>query len=181
MIIEKKTFKIANILILIIILFVCCVIVVQNPSKYTFALLPSKYLVSILSILGIVTIPYLSNYLIKLIFSKKAFFEINEKGIYNGLSFIKQKQINWENVKSIDVINYQGILRVRIKLNNYDSFIDDADFIAKLILKQTIRELETPILIDNVYLKCSFEMLSKIIFDYYKKYKGNGLNVEFLN
>lgn len=169
--IERKTFKIVSMLILITILFVCCVIAGLNPEKYTFVLLPSKYLVLILSILGIIAIIYFSIFLIKLIFSHKAFFEISEKGIYNGLGFTKEKKIEWNNIEKVDIINYKGIPRIRVKLYNYEPFIENTDFITKFILKQTVNDLGTPIIIDNVYLKCSFEDLSKIIFDFWGKYK----------
>lgn len=169
--INKKTFKIVSILVLTAILFVCCVVAIQNPENYTFVLLPSKYLVLILSILGIVTIVYLSNFLIRLIFTKKAFFEINEKGIYNGLGFTKEKQIEWSNIEEVDIINYKGIQRIRVKLYNYRPYIENTDFITRFILKQTVNDLGTPIIIDNVYLKCSFEDLGKIIFEYWEKYK----------
>ncbi|PIF47275.1 hypothetical protein CLU96_4325 [Chryseobacterium sp. 52] len=169
--INKKSFKIVSILVLVAILFVCCVVAIQNPEKYTFALLPSKYLVATLSILGIITIIYLSKFLIRLISTKNAFFEINEKGIYNGLGFTKEKQIEWNNIEEIDIINYKGIQRIRVKLYNNRPFIENTDFITKFILKQTINDLGTPIIIDNTYLKCSFEDLSGIIFEYWEKYK----------
>lgn len=169
--IEKNIFKMVSILILVIILFVCCLIAVQNPEKYTFILLPSKYLVLCLSIIGMLTIIYFVNFLIRLIFSKKAFFEINEKGIYNGLGFTKKKQILWDNIKELDTINYKGISRIRIQLYNYSPFIDDTDFITKFIIKQTTKDLRTPIIIDNVYLNCTFEELEKAVFESWKKYK----------
>ncbi|MFN1217156.1 STM3941 family protein [Chryseobacterium kwangjuense] len=170
--IEKKVFKIVNILIVILILFICCVLAIQHPEKYIFILLPSKYLVLILSIIGIVAIIYLSFFLIRLIFARKAFFEINEKGIHNGLGLTKEKQIEWNNIEEVDIINYKGIQRIRIKLYNYHPFIENTDFITKFILKQTVNDLGTPIIIDNVYLKCSFDELSKIILDSWKKYKN---------
>lgn len=171
--IEKRTFKMLFILIIIIILLGCCIIGLQNPEKYTFVLLPSKYLVLALSGIGIVVIPYVCNFLIRLIFSKTAFFEINKKGIYNGLGFTKKKQIEWECIKEIDIINYQGISRIRIKVFDNEPFIENTDFIKKIILKQTINELSTPILIDNVYLKCSFEELSKMVLSSWEKYKSD--------
>ncbi|QIY90534.1 hypothetical protein [Chryseobacterium gallinarum] len=169
--IEKNSFKIVAILLFLTILFVCCIIAVQNPEKYTFVLLPSKYLVFTLSILGIIAIIYLYNFLLKIIFTKKAFFEVNEKGIYNGLGFTKEKLIIWNNIKEIDIINYKGILRVRIKLFNDKPFIENTDFATKFILRQTINDLKTPIIIDSVYLKSSFEVLSKAIFKYWEEYK----------
>jgi len=170
--IEKRNFKVVSILMLIVILFVWCVITVQNPEKYTFVLLPSKYLVLILSIIGMMAMIYLFIFFIKLIFNKKAFFEINEKGIYNGLGFTKEKQIEWNNIKKVDIINYKGIPRIRINLYNDHPFIENTDFITKFILKQTIKDLGTPIIIDNVYLKCSFDELSKIILESWEKYKN---------
>jgi hypothetical protein len=169
--IEKKTFKIITILIIVIILLLCCIIAIQNPEKYTFVLLPSKYLVIILSTLGIIAILYLCNFLIRLIFNKNAFFEINEIGIYNGLGFTKKKQIDWKFIKEIDTVNYQGILRIRVKVYDNKPFIENTDFITQFILKRTIKELGTPVLLDNVYLKCSFDDLNKLIFDSWDKYK----------
>lgn len=169
--IEKTTFKITLILIIVIILLMCCIIAIQNPSKYTFVFLPSKYLVIILSSLGIITITYFCLFLMKLIFSKKSFFEINECGIYNGLTFIKRKQIDWRSIEDIDIVNYQGILRIRVKVYDNKQFIEKTDFITRFILKQIINELGTPVLIDNVYLKCSFDNLTKLIFNSWEKYK----------
>ncbi|MGC5742977.1 STM3941 family protein [Chryseobacterium sp. NFX27] len=169
--IEKNVFKIVTILMLIVALFVWCVITVQNPEKYTFVLLPSKYLVLILSSIGMIAMIYLFNFFIRLIFNKKAFFEINKKGIYNGLGFTKEKKIEWNNIEKVDVINYKGIPRIRVNLYNYRPFIENTDFVTKFILKQTVKDLGTPVIIDNVYLKCSFDELSKRILDSWEKYK----------
>lgn len=173
--IKKKKFKIITILIIVIILLACCVVAIQNPGKYTFVLLPSKYLVIILCVLGIITIPYLCNFLIGLVFNKNAFFEINETGIYNGLGFIKKKQIDWRFIKEIDTVNYQGIFRIRVKVYDNKSFIENTDFITQFILRQIIKELGTPVLLDNIYLNCTFEELEKAVLDGWEKYKSKSV------
>lgn len=170
--IEKKTFKIVIILMIIAFAFFCCVMGIQNPEKYTFILLPSKYLVIILSILGILVMPYLFVYLYRLLLSKSSYFAIDENGIYNGLSFLKEKNVLWKNIVEIDTIKYQGILRIRIKIKDYNIYLNKLNFFSKYIAEETIKEMGTPILIDNVYLKSDFIDLSNMIFKYWEEYKS---------
>lgn len=170
--IEKKTFKIAMILMIIVFAFFCCIIAVQNPERYIFILLPSKYLVLILSILGILVMPYLFVYFYKLLLSKSSYFAINENGIYNGLSFLKEKNVLWKDVVAIDTVKYQGILRIRIKIKDYNIYLNKLNFFSKYIAEETIKEMGTPILIDNIYLKSDFIDLSNMIFKYWEEYKS---------
>lgn len=169
--IEKKTYKIAMILMIIVFAFFCCIVAVQNPEKYTFILLPSKYLVLTFSILGILVMPYLFVYLYRLLLSKSSYFVINENGIYNGLSFLEEKNILWKEVVAIDTVKYQGIFRIRIKMKDYNIYLNKLNFFSKYIAEETIKEMGTPILIDNVYLKSDFIDLSNMIFKYWEEYK----------
>jgi hypothetical protein len=157
-------------LVILIGAFFCGIIAIQNPSKYVSVLAPSEYIVFLLSLLGILFIPYLSVFFIKWIFSKNAFLEIDEKGVYYGLSYSKEKQIYWEEIVDIVDPENRKSKKIGIIVKNPNRFIK-GDIITKFFLEIEQNNYKTAIHINTYFLSGNFNDIKQSIILYWESYK----------
>ncbi|MBC7556631.1 MAG: hypothetical protein H7195_06685 [Chryseobacterium sp.] len=170
--IKTNKIQILGLIIIMVVILFCSLVALQNPGKYTYFLFRSKIIVFFLAVLGILLSIYVITYYSKILF-KKEYFGTNREGIYNGCSYLKEKQINWHEIVELNEIKYQGISRIRVKVIDNKKYLKNLNFMTKYIADRTIKDLGTPIIIDSANLDCTFDEIKKLIFDNWKKNKTN--------
>jgi len=163
---NKNYFKRISIIILMIFVLFGLVNFLRYPSKHTYFLLPSKNMVIIFSIIGIITCAFVMFLVIKSIFRKDVFLKINEEGIFNGFFLYEKKLIKWEEVSKIETIkyNYNNYIAIFLKEmpNNEKGF-------SSIFFKMNKISIGTPYIITSGDLDCTFEELERLIFESYKQ------------
>ena len=169
-IISKKKYNFRAILALIIVIFAFFFSLkfLLHPSEYIYFGLPSKEIVVIFSVIGLLSCLIVAFVIMKVMFRKNTFLRIDKHGIYDGFSLYDCKFIKWEEISRIKIINY-----------NYNNYI--AIFTTKrlqkekginlLFYKMNEFSMGTPYIITSGYLDCSFKELERIILDAYKENK----------
>lgn len=168
---KQNNFKIICFLIIFITLFSFCIIGLQNPQKYTYFLVPSSKLVAILSIIGIIILPYISTHFIIWLFQKKNGLELNKEGIYNRTYYLKIKFIPWKEIKNISVSDKNTEKRIKILVKEPLKYLEGSDFLTKLFMKIQIKSSGTPIYINSFFLKVSKKELFEILIKKWEKHK----------
>lgn len=140
-----------------------------NPSKYVYWFLPSKEIVFVVSVIGIIfTIMGLILVLYN-VFNDKYYIEINNQGVFIGLLPYHNRFVRWEDIEEIEEkkINYNKYLVLFVK--DPILYLDnDNNLLHKFFFKMNLNMHGTPYFINTNSLDCSFEELKKNIIEYWK-------------
>lgn len=169
-IIEKsKNYSLRVLVILILILTLYfSIIFLLDPAEHTYFLLPTKEVVFVFSILGILTSLLVLFIILKNIFRKNGFIKINEKGVYNGFFLYNKNFINWGEIKNIKTIKYNHNRYVAVFLKNARN---DEKGISSLFYNLNMKTMGTPYIINSGDLDCTFEELESAIREGFDRYK----------
>lgn len=168
---KQNNFKIIIFLLLFLALLLCCLVALQNPGRYTTPLIPSKIIIIILSLLGLIVFPYISYFFIKWLFQKQKGVEINDNGIYNGLYFLKINFIPWEEIVDISNPKKNGEKRIKILVKRPFEFLEGSDFLTQTFMQIQIRISKTPIYINPYFLKTPDKEIYKELIGKWEEYK----------
>ena len=168
----KNKNRLLSVIILIIflsILFYFLIIFLRNPSKHIFFLLPTKNIVILFSLVGmmIVFLVFL-NILYNIFFNKNPVLRIDETGIYNEFCYYDKKKINWSEIKKIEAIKYNHNYYIGIFLKK---IVNNEKGIKRIIFNLNHKSMGTPYLINYRSLDCSFKQLKREIFEAYNRNK----------
>lgn len=169
---KKNITKIILFLVIFLVLFCCCLVAILNPSKYVYFLLPSPRLVVILSLLGLLILPYITYHFIGWIFKGKYGLEINEYGINNSLSFLKLKFIQWEDIVGVSLSNESNEKRIKITVKNFSKYIKGSDFLTHFFMNHQVKKEVAVVYINPYFLKADKEELYARILKEWKKYSN---------
>jgi len=157
-----------TILILLAVVLYFLMKLLLNPSKHVYFFLPTKEVVVLFSIVGILFC--LLGYLVvfKSIFLKNAYLKIDHLGIFNGFFLYQKKFLKWEEIDVIRTIRYNH--------NNYITIFLKKDInnergLSYVFYKLNIISLGTPFIIYSGDLNCRFNELEKTINDAFLEYK----------
>lgn len=159
-------------------LFCCCLVAIQNPSKYVYFLLPSPSLVIVLSLLGLITLPYISYHFIGWIFKERYGLEINEKGINNPLYFLKVNFIKWDDIIDVSLSNESNEKRIKIIVKDFDKYLKGSDFLTRFFMNHQLKNGDAVIYINPFFLKADKKELYATIL---KEWKNNNLRINIPN
>lgn len=165
---NKNYFKRIAIIVLMIFVLFGLIDFLRYPSKHTYFLLPTKNMVIIFSIVGIIACALVIFLVIKSIFRKDVFLKIDEEGIFNGFFLYNKKLIKWKEISKIETIKYN--------YNNYIAIFlketpNNEKGISSLFFKMNQISMGTPYIITSGDLDCSFEELERLILESYNQSK----------
>lgn len=149
---------------------------ILKPENYISIICPSRDFVQISGYMGVfIFFVFLILIIANLIFNKNRGITINEKGIYVNINIFKQNIIEWENIKSIERIEYYNQNLIIIYLKNNDFFLDKINNrISLFMYKYSLKILGSPITFTSGALKIrDNDKLEQILQDSFKKYKDN--------
>jgi hypothetical protein len=175
---KKNYTKISLFLTIFIVLFSCCLVAIQNPSKYVYFLLPSPSLVIVLSLLGLLTLPYISYHFIGWILKERYGLEINEKGINNPLYFLKVNFIKWDDIVDVSLSNESNEKRIKIIVKDFDKYLKGSDFLTRFFMNHQLKKGDAVIYINPYFLKADKKELYATIL---KEWKNNSLRINIPN
>jgi len=172
-IINRNRNYLSPLLIIALMVFMLYVLIfrfLRYPTDHIYFLLPTKEIVVIFSIIGIVTCLLIIFLTVRGIFKKDNFLRIDNQGIFNGFFLYKNKFIKWEEIKNIETIKYNYNNYIAIfpkKVSNKEKGLK------RLFYKINELTMGTPYIIFSGDLDCSFSELEKNIKDMFFKYKKN--------
>jgi hypothetical protein len=161
---NKNYFKRIGIIVLMFFVLYILVKFLRYPSEHTYFLLPTKNVVIIFSIVGIVSCSLVIFLIIKSIFRKDVFLKIDEEGIFNGFSLYSKKLIKWNEISKIETINYNYNNYIAIFLKETSN---NEKGINSLFFKMNEKSMGTPYIITSGDLDCSFKELERLILESY--------------
>ncbi|QIY90536.1 STM3941 family protein [Chryseobacterium gallinarum] len=167
----KYLFFILILLVIIISVLYFGILWVKNPSKYIFWLMPSKIIVFFVGSLAILSSIILIYFLIKSIFNKKFFIEINEKGLFLGIIQYSNKLIYWEDITHIESVKINGVNHILIFVKNIEHYKNKEKGIQKYFFTSTSKKYGTPFVINVNALSDKFENIVETIIITWEKCK----------
>jgi hypothetical protein len=157
-------------LIVLLILILCILVVfLRNPSEHTYFLLPTKNLVILFSLVGILICMLVLYIVLKNFFRKNVVLKIDEQGIFNGFSLYNNKLIKWEEISKIETVrhNHNNYIAIFLK-----KIINNEKGINSFLFMINEKSMGTPHIISSGDLDCSFKELEKLIFEAYEASKA---------
>lgn len=166
--IKLMSVKVYAILFILLLTFLWSIMVVINPEKFIYILLPNKFVATLIGALGILFIPVVFYYLVKMAFHSKAYFLVDETGIHNGVSPFSKKSIVWESITEIRVFKKQKKIGVYVK--NDKVYYDSLNPVIKMLIALNFKKFGTPLILDSIYLNCSFDEFENLIIEKYDNF-----------
>lgn len=149
--------------------FSCWFIV--NPSNFVNFITRSEIIIFIVGILGVVVFGVASVFLFIKLFDNKSGLVINKEGIIDNTNSSSMGLISWSDITKIykkKVISTEILI---IEIRNPEGYIQKANGLKKLGLKQNLKSYGTPITLTSVGLQCSFDELERLVLESYNQNK----------
>ncbi|WP_162032347.1 STM3941 family protein [Chryseobacterium potabilaquae] len=146
-----------------------------NPSYFVSFITRSEKVIFLIGVLGTVVFGIASILLFIKLFDNKLGLVINKEGILDNTNFSSIGLIKWVDITNIRIEKVMSTKFLLIEVINPNEYIERASVIKKLSLKQNMKTYNTPITLTSVGLQHSFEDLSEIIFESWKKYKSQSI------
>lgn len=124
--------------------------------------------------IGYIGLPFfglVSILLTKKLFDNKPGLIINKKGIIDNSNSSSIGLIKWSDITKISQKEVVSTKFLLVEIRNPQEYIEKANQIKKLLLKQNLNTYGTPITLTSVGLKCSFEELEQLILESYNQSK----------
>ncbi|MGV8993883.1 MAG: STM3941 family protein [Flavobacterium sp.] len=150
--------------------FISCWFIV-NPSSFVNFSTRNEIFVFITGILGVVIFGVASVFLFIKLFGNKSGLVINKQGIIDNTNSSSVGLISWSEITKIykkKVISTEILI---IEIKNPEEYIQKANGLKKLGLRQNLKSYGTPITLTSVGLKCSFNELERLILESYNQNK----------
>lgn len=182
-IIKTSKRKLAMLSLGSLIFVVICILFILYPNKFTSFLFRSEKIVELVGYIGGIFFGIIGYFIIyKLLFNNEPGLIISERGIFDNSSAVPLGWIEWDNITDIKIhkmtINTtfkNSVNFVLINVNDLERFTENKNFLIKFLLKQNNNLYNMPIGISSNGLNCSFEDLSKLIFDSWAEYKSSSV------
>lgn len=126
--------------------------------------------------IGYVGLPFfglVSILLFKKLFDNKPGLIINEKGITDNTNSSSLGLIKWSDITKISQKKVVSTKFLLVEIRNPEEYIEKANRLKKLTLRQNLNTYGTPITLTSVGLQCSFEELERLILESYNQSKQN--------
>ncbi|KAF2343075.1 STM3941 family protein [Flavobacterium tistrianum] len=142
---------------------------ILEPSDFVNFITRSENIVFIAGILGLIVFGLGSVLLFFKLFDNTPGLIINEKGITDNSNSSSIGLIKWSDITEISLSRVMSTQFLLIKVSNPEDYIQKANQMKKLLLKQNLKTYGTPITITSVGLQCSFEDLEQMILESYNQ------------
>lgn len=147
------------------------IVFIINPMHYTSVLFRSNEIVLIIGLISIIIGLYCIYQFGRKLIDRNAKLYLDDKGICDSVNILDYPFIQWENILKIEECKINNIPHLKIILKNSQQYISQITGFKKWILSLNYKKYRTPILLNSVYLSCSFEEFKKSVFDFYEEYK----------
>lgn len=127
-----------------------------QPSSFVNRTMRSEELVFIVGCIGLIMFGILSIFLFIKLFDSKPGLVINNEGIIDNASANPAGFIKWSDVISIGTKKVMSVQFILIQVKNPEEYIEKANRVNKIALKQNNREHGTPLVITSTSLQCNF-------------------------
>lgn len=174
--IKKNKKKLVLIITIMILILILGIIAVLNPVKYTSFVFHNGLIICVIGIVGVFVSVYCICEFGRKLFDKNAMVFIDNKGIVDKVNIVDYPFINWQDTLKIEECNINNIPHLKIFINNPQQYINQKKGFKKWILNFNYKKYQTPILLNSVYLSCSFDNYKKNILASYKEYKLSTLH-----
>lgn len=169
--IHKKNLKLSFIILVMVLILIAGIIGVMNPTKYTSFVFRNGMIVFTVALMGIIVSTYCIYQFGRKLFDKNARFLINNKGISDKVNILDYPFINWSDIIKIEECEVNNAPNLKVFINGSEQYINQKKGLKKWVLNFNYRKYQTPILLNNTFLSCSFDEYKKIILDSYNEYK----------
>ncbi|PQA96422.1 hypothetical protein SAMN05421796_101408 [Chryseobacterium piscicola] len=172
---NKRKYFFIIILLVILIFFTLyfSILFLLNPSKYVYALMPNKTIVLLIGILGLLGCLILVYITTKSVFNKEFSIIINKDGLFIGIIQYSNKNIMWEDIKSIETISINNIKHIIIYINHVEKYENYEKGIQNFFLKNRVQRYGTPFVINTSALQDNVEDIAKLMNEYLIKFRRN--------
>ncbi len=100
--------------------------------------------------------------------------EITPNGFNYNWPFSNKKEILWEKINKIDLVNINNFTYIGISFFDNDEYINNLTFLSKFIVKSNLRKLKYPILLGELpYANITLDSLAIILQEYHAKRVSN--------
>ncbi len=147
------------------------IIAIANPGKYVSFIYRNSVIIFIISVIGIIVSSYCIYEFGRKLIKKDAALTINNKGINDGVNVLDYPFIYWKNILNIEECTINNIPHLKVFIDNPHQYINQKVGFKKWVLKLNLKKHHTPILLNAIYLACSFENYKKDVLEDFKKYK----------
>lgn len=144
---------------------------ILKPSDFVNFITRSENIVFIAGILGLIVFGLGSVLLFFKLFDNKPGLIINERGIIDNSNSSSIGLIKWSDITKISQKKVVSTKFLLVEISNPEDYIQKANQMKKLSLKQNLKTYGTPITITSVGLQCSFEELERMILESYNQRK----------
>ncbi len=121
--------------------------------------------------MGVVIFGVASVFLFIKLFGNKSGLVINKQGIIDNTNSSSVGLISWSEITKIYKKKVISIEILIIEIKNPEEYIQKANGLKKLGLRQNLKSYGTPITLTSVGLKCSFNELERLILESYNQNK----------
>jgi len=142
-----------------------------KPSDFVNFITRSESIVFIAGILGLIVFGLGSILLVKKLFDNKPGLIINEKGITDNTNSSSIGLIKWSDITKISQKKVVSTKFLLVEIRNPEEYIEKANRLKKLTLRQNLNTYGTPITLTSLGLQCSFEELERLILESYNQSK----------
>jgi hypothetical protein len=142
-----------------------------KPSDFINFITRSEIIVFTAGILGVAFFGVASVFLFIKLFDKKPGLVINKEGIIDNTHSSSLGLINWSEITKIykkKVISTEILI---IEIRNPETYIQKANGLKKIGLRQNLKSYGTPITLTSVGLQCSFDELERLVLESYNQSK----------
>lgn len=169
--INKKNVKLSFIILIMFLILIIGIIGIINPTKYTSFVFRNSIIIFTIGLMGIIVSTYCIYQFGRKLFDQNARFSINSKGISDKVNILDYPFINWSIIIKIEECKVNNVPNLKVFINDSKQYINQKKGLKKWVLNFNYKKYQTPILLNNTFLSCSFEEYKKIILDSYNEYK----------
>ncbi|WP_294276682.1 STM3941 family protein [uncultured Chryseobacterium sp.] len=169
--IRKNNLKLIAIILVMLLILGLGIIAVINPGRYVSFIYRNSVIIFIIGIISIILSSCCIYEFGRKLIRKDAVLTINNEGINDGVNILDYPFIHWKNILNIEECSINNIPHLKVFIDNPQQYINQKVGFKKWILKLNLKKHRTPILLNAIYLACSFENYKKNVIEDYKKYK----------
>lgn len=169
--IRKNNLKLIAIILVMLLILGLGIIAIINPGRYVSFIYRNSVIIFIIGIISIILSSCCIYEFGRKLIRKDAVLTINNEGINDGVNILDYPFIYWKNILNIEECSINNIPHLKVFIDNPQQYINQKVGFKKWILKLNLKKHHTPILLNAIYLACSFENYKKNVIEDYKKYK----------
>ena len=169
--IKKNRIKILLIILFMILIFILGIIFILDPAEYISFVFRNEMIMLLVGIISITFSTYCIYQFGNKLLNRNAMVFIDNSGISDKVNILDYPFISWENVSKIEECKINNVPHLKVFVNNPQYYIDQKNGLKKWMLNVNYQRYQTPILLNSIYLVCSFNDFKRDILNSYIEYK----------